>query len=355
MYADETMDSSFEIVSPPDSPTFRIKPAVAAGDPNYLVVWDHGDGTSYADIYGRIVGETKPKPDFTFSPSSGNTNTTFQFDASNSSDFEDAVAVLQVCWDWDNNGTCETAWTTTKTENHTFSTDGTNTVQLQVKDTFGLIASTTKQVGVGNTPPTSAFTVNPTVGDTTTYFVFDPSSSTDNEDPTSALQVRWDWGDDGIWDTFWSPMQTSGVTFGAASYGMLNVLLEVKDTAGLTGSAAGRVLIDHKPTASFTITPPSGDTNTVFSFDASSSSDPDWATYNLDVRWDWEADGTYDTPWASATSVVSHVFMNAGTHTVRMQIQQFDGSLTDSTTRQVTVTQAAFNLAYLPMVGRSFP
>jgi PKD repeat protein len=150
-------------------------------------------------------------------------------------------------------------------------------------------------------------------------------------------------------------MQSSGVTFGAANYGRLNVLLEVMDTDGLTGSTTGSVLIDHKPTASFTISPSSGDTNTVFSFDASSSSDPDWATEYLDVRWDWEADGTYDTPWASATSVVSHVFNNAGTHTVRMQIQQFDGSLTDTTTRQVTVTEAAFSLAYLPMIGRSFP
>ena len=355
VYADETMDSSFEIASPPDSPTFRTKPAVAAGDPNYLVVWNHGDGTSYADIYGRIVGETKPKPDFTFSPSSGTTNTTFQFDASNSSDFEDAAANLQVCWDWDNNGACETAWSITKTADHKFSTDGTHTVQLKVKDTYGLIASTTKQVGVGNSPPTATFTVNPTIGDTSTYFVFDPTGSTDNEDPTSALQLRWDWDNDGTWDTLWSAMQTSGVTFGAASYGQQTIVLEVEDTKGLRDSTTGTLMIDHKPTAAFTVTPSKGDTNTVFQFDASSSSDPDMGTFWLDVRYDWDDDGTYDTSWNPALTLVTHSFPQAGTYTVRMELKPSVGGITDTTTRQVTLTKAAFIPLYLPLVNRWVP
>jgi len=345
VYADETKDANFEIVTPPDSSTQRINPVVAGGDPNYLVVWEHGDGTGYADIYGRIVGETKPKPDFTFSPSSGNTNTTFQFDASNSSDHEDATAVLQVCWDWDNNGTCETAWSTTKTADHKFSTDGTHTVQLKVKDTYGLTASTTKQVGVGNSPPTAAFTVDPSIGDSSTYFVFDPTGSTDNEDPTSALQLRWDWDNDGTWDTLWGAMQTSGVTFGAASYGQQTIVLEVEDTKGLRDSTTGTLMIDNKPTAAFKVNPPSGDTNTAFSFDASSSTDPDIGIYWLDARWDWEDDGTYDTSWNSILTLVTHSFPHAGTYTVRMELQPSIGGITDTTTRQVTVSAGTSNTA----------
>ena len=354
LYSNESMDQNFEIVAP-DS-TNRKAPAVAGGDPNYLVTWSHYEGSPPSpNIYGRIVGETKPKPDFTFSPSSGTTNTVFKFDASGSSDFEDAAADLQVCWDWNDDGTCDTTWTTTKTENHTFSVGGTQTVRLQVKDTFGLVASTVKQIGVGNTPPTAAFTVNPTVGDTMTYFVFDPTGSTDNEDLTTALQVRWDWENDGTWDTLWGAMQTSGVTFGAASYGQQTILLEVEDTKGLRDSTTGTVFIDNKPTAAFTVNPPSGDTNTAFSFDASSSTDPDIGIYWLDVRYDWEDDGTYDTSWNPALTLVTHSYPHSGSYTVRMELQPSIGGLTDSITRQVTVTQAAFIPVYLPIVGRSFP
>ena len=355
LYSNESMDSSFEIIFPPDTYIERTNPAVAGGDPNYLVVWDNEDNTGYPNVFGRIVGETKPEPDFTFSPSSGTTNTTFQYDASNSSDFEDTAAILQVCWDWDNNGACETAWSTTKTADYKFSTDGTHTVQLQVKDTYGLTASTTKQVGVGNSPPTAAFTVKPHIGDSTTFFVFDPTGSTDNEDPTSALQVRWDWENDGSWDTLWGAMQTSGVTFGAASYGQQTIMLDVEDTKGLRDSTTDIIFIDTKPTAVFTVTPPNGDTNTVFSFDASSSTDPIIGTYWLDARWDWENDGTYDTSWNRALTLVTHSFPHAGTYTVRMELKPSVGGLTDTTTRQVTVTQAAFIPVYHPIVGRGFP
>jgi PKD repeat protein len=175
--------------------------------------------------------------------------------------------------------------------------------------------------------------------------VFDPTGSTDNEDPTSALQVRWDWENDGNWDTSWDTMQTSGVTFGAAGYGLQTIVLEVKDTGGLTDSTTGTVLIDHAPTAAFTVTPVSGDTNTVFQFDASNTTDPDYGVYWLSVRWDWEDDGTYDTGWDGATKIVEHTFSQPDTYTVRMEVRQFDGSLTDSTTRNVTVTQGISNTA----------
>ena len=224
-----------------------------------------------------------------------------------------------------------------------------------MKDTYGLTASTTKQVGVGNSPPTAAFTVNPTIGDSSTYFVFDPTGSTDNEDLTSALQVRWDWENDGTWDTLWGAMQTSGVTFGAASYGQQTIVLEVEDTKGLRDSTTGTIMIDNKPTAAFKVNPPSGDTNTAFSFDASSSTDPDIGIYWLDARWDWEDDGTYDTSLDSILTLVTHSFPQAGTYTVRMELKPSVGGITDTTTRQVTVTKAAFIPLYLPLVSRWVP
>jgi len=44
------------------------------------------------------------------------------------------------------------------------------------------------------------------------------------------------------------------------------------------------------PSARFTFTPESGNTETVFTFDASISFDLEETSTNLRVRWDWEND-----------------------------------------------------------------
>ena len=74
---------------------------------------------------------------------SGTTATIFTFDASASTDNEDATSVLQIRWDWNNNGTYETNYSTTKTATHQYSTLGTHTVKLEVKDLDGLTNTTT--------------------------------------------------------------------------------------------------------------------------------------------------------------------------------------------------------------------
>ena len=63
-------------------------------------------------------------------------------------------------------------------------------------------------IGTCNTAPTAAFSVSPGSGTTSTVFTFDASSSSDTEDPTSALSFRWDWENNGIYDTPWSTSAT---------------------------------------------------------------------------------------------------------------------------------------------------
>jgi len=50
---------------------------------------------------------------------------------------------------------------------------------------------------VSNTQPTAIFTVSPSSGTTNTNFIFNASDSYDNEDPTSQLQIRWDFDGNG--------------------------------------------------------------------------------------------------------------------------------------------------------------
>ncbi|MEZ4460777.1 MAG: PKD domain-containing protein [bacterium] len=70
--------------------------------------------------------------------------TTATVDASASSDTETAGADLEVCWDWDNNGTCDTAYSKTKITTHDFGASGTYTVRMVVRDAVGQTAETTR-------------------------------------------------------------------------------------------------------------------------------------------------------------------------------------------------------------------
>jgi len=75
---------------------------------------------------------------FTVDPPSGDTLTIFNFDASGCTDNEDSLSVLQVRWDWENDGNWDTGYSTTKTATHQYFIEGTYTVKLEVKNTIGL-------------------------------------------------------------------------------------------------------------------------------------------------------------------------------------------------------------------------
>ena len=64
------------------------------------------------------------------------------------------------------------------------------------------------QPSATNTPPVASFEASPSVGGLDQVFSFDASASSDEEDPSAFLEVRWDWEDDGFWDTAWSTDKT---------------------------------------------------------------------------------------------------------------------------------------------------
>ena len=88
------------------------------------------------------------------------------------------------------------------------------------------------------------------------------------------------------------------------------------------------------PTARFTFTPPYPRVNNSAAFDASSSTDPD-PSATLQARWDWQADGVWDTPWSSDLTI-QHVFTTAGLYMVKLEIVDSHG-LTDGVGQWVAV------------------
>ena len=78
------------------------------------------------------------------------------------------------------------------------------------------------------------------------------------------------------------------------------------------------------PVASFTILPLWGDTTVSFSMNAFSSSD-DQTLYNgVQVRWDFDGNGTWDTSW-STNKTTGHRFAEAGNYTVKLQVRDGGG------------------------------
>jgi len=287
------------------------------------------------DTIDVITANNAPTASFTVNPSSGTTATIFTFDASGSTDVEDATADLQARWDWENDGTWDTEYSTTKTATKNYAIEGEYSVKLEIMDSEGDTNSIVKTINVSaNTAPNALFNIQPVTGTINTVFAFDAGGSTDNEDLSADLQVRWDWENDGVYDTNYSTTKTASHQY--SSTGTYTIKLEVMDTEGLTDTDTRAIIVDNTaPSASFTVDPSTGSVNTTFNFDASASSDNEDATESLMVRWDWENDGVYDTNY-SATKTASHQYGAEGTYTIVLQVKDTE-DWTNTTTKTITV------------------
>lgn len=160
-------------------------------------------------IQGSPVTNVQPFANFTVNPPSSSTGRNFAADAFLCSDIENPTSSLQVRWDYEDNGVWDTGFSTTKTRDITYSTAGTKTIRLEVKDSGNLTHQATRQVLVSasNIIPTPKFTATPENqqnGTTTFPVTFDATASWDGEDPVSSLQAKWDFDGDGTWDTPYS-------------------------------------------------------------------------------------------------------------------------------------------------------
>jgi Tol biopolymer transport system component len=174
---------------------------------------------------------------FAITPAAGTTETLFSFDASCSSDRQDPAGDLVVRWDWDHDLAWDTDWTASKTATHRYDASGRKIIHLEVKDTGGATASISDTLDVGHVDlaPQACFSIAPGEGTVATLFQVDAACSTDPDDDPTALEVRWDWESDDVWDTDWLPARTGSHRYPAP--GRKALRLEVRDPFGLTGAA----------------------------------------------------------------------------------------------------------------------
>jgi uncharacterized protein (TIGR02145 family) len=126
---------------------------------------------------------------------------------------------------------------------NTDSQIGNHSIQAKAYDTNDNVGNSgTIYVKITNEIPVALFTVSPVSGDAATVFHVDASTSSDNEDAATALEVRWDWEADGTWDTEYSTVKTADHQYSVD--GTMRIRLEVKDTDNQTDTTSLQIIVN---------------------------------------------------------------------------------------------------------------
>lgn len=280
----------------------------------------------------------EPAAFFDVSPSVGTVATMFHLDASACSDQVYSAEDLEVRWDWEDDGVWDTDWTYYKLAGHQYSSPGGYTIRMEVGNPGGATNETTRTVTVTYSAPVASFIVSPPVGNLATIFLFDAWSSHDLETGTGALEIRWDWENDGVFDTSWTTAKTEMHSY--STPGNYTVRLEVRDAEGLTGNTTRLAVVDNAPPSAYAGADQTVRVGTTVKFNGSLSTD-DVGIVNY--TWSFEQVGEEKEVYGAASS---WRFSEEGTYVVTLTVKDAAGQ-TDSDTVTITVIAKATSGATL--------
>ncbi len=284
-------------------------------------------------------GNSPPFPVLTVQPELGHIRTNFIFDASGTHDDEDSLSSLRFRWDWEGDGHFDTEFSNESVIEHVFSEAGNYRVILQVRDPWDLTARTNRLMDISLNNPLLVvdFTWAPEGGTTSDVFTLNASSSHDPEDQYNSFQYRWDFNHDDFFDTEFSDNPIVEHEF--KEEGENSIKLEIRDQYGLTKSATKKIFVLHSnqpPVATFNIGSVYGNLTTEFYFDGEGVRDDEDFFNVLEVRWDFESDGTYDTDY-SMTKTARHFYGFAGDVKVTMEVKD-SGGLTNTISQMIHIS-----------------
>jgi PKD repeat protein len=302
-------------------------PADAASGPRTVSVSTLA-GTGELNGAFSIAENRPPQAAFTADPPNANKGVEITFNASASNDPDGTIDLFQ--WDFGDGAKSEG-----KIAKHTYNSSGNFTVTLTVTDNRASKMTATREVRIENKiPPVAHFNVQPQQGSTNTLFEFDGSSSTDGDGRIQSY--IWEFGDG-------SQKSGARVTHKFSSKGDFSVRLIVTDNDGLEGTRDKSVkIIGQPPIADFTISPSTGTTSTIFTFDASPSRDDDGRI--TEYRWLIE-DHTF------TNKIPQYSFSREGTHEVRLTVTDDDGE-SDTASEIVRVSKDGDDDPPPPSEGR---
>lgn len=310
-------------------PTFTYQ-----NEGNYSVslrVWDDEGNTGIANTIAHVEGYHPPTA-VPGGPYYGITNVPVQFNGSASHDNDQGgYCIVQYDWKFYAGDTWHINIGPTPT--HTYTSDNTYTVSLCVHDNEGV-------TDTENTTATTTTYYDPTAeaggpysGVVYSPVTFDASASHDNDQGGYCIVgYRWDWTNDGTYDTGWLTTSTTSHTYNSAFTGL--VKLQVKDNEGSTAVDTAAVSIQGRPpTANFQAQ--SQNNPSIFTFDGSTSIDsrPGHSYHDLFYRWDFNNDGIWEkTGSYSSAGIVTWSYSTSGQKTIVLKVENPDGSGTVSKT-----------------------
>ena len=164
--------------------------------------------TIFKDTFTISAPAGGPTARFSYTPAWPQPGASALFDASTSSD-TNASATLQYRWDWTNDGTWDTAWSSVPTATHAYGAQGTYTAALEVQDTAGLTDSATQTVVVDGTAPATTASLSGTSG-TNGWYRSSVRITLTATDPLSGVASTFYRVDGGAWKLYSSAPTVSG-------------------------------------------------------------------------------------------------------------------------------------------------
>lgn len=306
---------------------------LSKGDFNPIVEILNSEGqTADSSFHVNVVqGYSKPLPQFTVTPKTGNIYTVFSFDASLTKDYEDSLSNLKFRWDFEGDEIWDTDFVQSPIIDHIYPVDYTYFPELEVQDPSSLTASDgiLLRVTLLDTCIHPEFKINPNSIIKNEEVIFDASGSYYSCNEDEELLYRWDFENDRNFDTDWleSPI-VSHVFPMEIDY---NVMLRVKNSIDLENEVIIKIKVHHQnrpPVASFRVSTYGGNTNTSFRFDSWDSRDPEEPPGQLLARWDFNGDGIWDTDY-DKEKIVLHTFDSPGEYNVALELTD-SGQLKDT-------------------------
>lgn len=291
----------------------------------YSIFLQYADGEGNTRIVSKSTkitqGYSSPKPVIIISPPSGNFTNEFLFDASLTIDDEDSLNQLLFRWDFQGDGFWDTDFDSSTVATKKFSKAGLFNPTLEVKDPSKLIGSTSKKLEVHRTDTLIKVIIlwSPeqiAVGDT---IVFDVSSSQYNPDPDRDFKTSWLLPNNPVWS---EPSYEKQLAHVFKREGKNEVGCKIiMDYSSLENTSFVEIFAAEEnlpPVPSFKISIPFGNVNTLFYFDCWASRDDHLPTSQIFLRWDWDNDGNWDTPF-SQDKVFYHQYTETGKYGIALQ------------------------------------
>ncbi|MCK5820983.1 MAG: hypothetical protein KAH17_03810 [Bacteroidales bacterium] len=293
-----------------------------------------------------VQGFSEPQAAFIISPETGNTKTSFLFDASQTWDAEEENELLIFSWDFDNDHRFDFVNTGNPIAEYKYPFRGDYVIRLLVTDTSGLSAETSQTLTVTHIDtlikPIITFTPDyPTDWDT---IRFDASGSIYQGDPDMPFHYSFK-----EQNGYWKEAGDSGIYYWARPLTGISIL-KVRVYNPEDFYQEKEVLIqvtkgDRPPYASFLRSSRFGNVNSSFFFDAWGSSDKEDMPSELRVKWDFDGDGSWDTQYSN-DKYAEWTYTQPGIYMAKLKVQDTKGGI-DEIEQDIHISQYGNRTSYV--------